>query len=150
MPIHCFLNLFKRNQIAYHNLCTHLTPPPHTDQLLWLGLKFCIQRPLPKPAFDEYFERLIRDVRLTHIHGPKHCANKITLSNGKTIDISEHSFNPKLYIKTANYEPKEAPPPPRWRRPCLSSEKAFKNCSNKTNQLGNTTYQNLFASYYKN
>ena len=62
-PMGKFYNLFKSKQTAFHNLCTIKQPPPGTDQLLWNGLKFCIEQPLPKPNLDQTFERLTEDIR---------------------------------------------------------------------------------------
>ena len=66
MPLNKFFNLYKSNQTAFHNLCVHKTPPAGTAQLLWNGLKYCIEKPLPKPNLQKTFERLRADVRLKY------------------------------------------------------------------------------------
>ena len=56
---------FRRpSKMAYHNLCEKLSPPPGTSQLLGLGLKFCIERPVPRPDIRTSIFRLRRQVRL--------------------------------------------------------------------------------------
>ena len=110
MPLHQFFALFKRNQVAYHNLCESTKPPTGTERLLWLGLKFCIQKPLPKPALDSHFERLIRSVRIHHLFASQIKSNQITLANGQVINLEEDDdYNPKIYIPNTDFQPKDAP-----------------------------------------
>ena len=66
MPLPKFFNLYKNNQTAFHNLCVHRTPPAGIDQLLWNGLKYCIEKPLPKPNITKTLERLRDDIRLKY------------------------------------------------------------------------------------
>ena len=51
-PISKYYN--KTNNLAYHNLCTRLTPPNGIGSLLGLGLKFCIKtmRPDKFPVYS--------------------------------------------------------------------------------------------------
>ena len=59
-----FFNLYKSQHTAFHNLCTTKQPPKGIDLLLWNGLKFCIEKPLPKPNIDRTIQRLTADTRL--------------------------------------------------------------------------------------
>jgi hypothetical protein len=47
-----------------HNLCESLQPPPGSNQLLGLGLNFCIKESHPKPNVKHTLEKLERSVRL--------------------------------------------------------------------------------------
>jgi len=107
-------NNYKKQQTAFHNLCTHLTPPPGTGPLLWLGLKFCIEQPLPKPTLSTYIERLTYDIRVRHaITGfeldYKQNQNPDDVHPFPTDDDTE--YDPKLYLKSTTYEPPAAPQP---------------------------------------
>ena len=86
MPLSQLFNLFKSSQTAYHNLCTSIPPPTGIGQLLWNGLKFCIEKPLPKPRLDQTFARLERDLRLKH-----HWSDQ---------DCDADDYDRKLYIKS--------------------------------------------------
>ena len=97
MPLPQFFNLHKNNQIAFHNLCTALSPPTGTDQLLWNGLKYCIEKPLPKPNLKKTFERLRADIRLKYFW--KQLGEP---------DTGEHCR--KLYIKSSFEAGKASPP----------------------------------------
>jgi hypothetical protein len=48
--------------MAYHNLCINKSPPKGIGSTLGLGLKFCIQSPLPPPNFKKSFERFTEDI----------------------------------------------------------------------------------------
>jgi hypothetical protein len=96
MPLGQLFNLFKTAQVAYHNLCTSIPPPPGTDKLLWNGLKFCIEHALPKPRLDNTFDRLTQDIRRRHFWSTRDAT-------------STTDYNPKLYIKS-NWEPGPATP----------------------------------------
>ena len=65
-PLHKFYNLYKSHQTAYHDLCTSKKPPDDTGQLLWNGLKFCVEKPIPKPNVRDTCQRLKRDIRLKY------------------------------------------------------------------------------------
>jgi len=91
-----FYTLHQRNHTACHNLCTQLTPPPGIEELLWNGLKFCLEQPLPKPRLFETMQRLSKDIRL-----------KYYWRNAPTED--EDDYNPKLYINS-DWEPPAASP----------------------------------------
>ena len=96
MPLAQFYTLRQQTQIAYHNLCTELTPPVGIDALLWNGLKFCLEKPLPKPALNTTLGRLTTDIRLQYFW------------TTKAADSLE-DYNPKLYIKST-WEPPKAHP----------------------------------------
>ena len=96
MPLPQFLNLYKCNQTAFHNLCTQQTPPAGIEQLLWNGLKFCIEKPLPHPILKKTFKRLQADIRL-----------KYFWKQQDEPDIGY--YNKKLYIKS-DFEAGESSP----------------------------------------
>ena len=93
MTVHQFLQLFQRSSTAYHNLCTQLTPPLGTERLLWLGLKFCIQRPIPKPNIEAYIERLTYDIRTKYMFA----------------GADDGTYDPKLYLPSQEFSPKKTP-----------------------------------------
>ena len=97
MPLPQFYMLHLQSHTTYHNLCTVLTPPPGIEQLLWNGLKFCLQQPLPKPRFFDTMARLTRDIRLKHHWGD-------------TPPDDADGFNPKLYIRS-DWNPPNASEP---------------------------------------
>jgi hypothetical protein len=66
MPTARIYTLHKRNHTTFHNLCVTKTPPNGIDLLLWNGLKFCLEQPLPKPRLEQTFERLENDIRRQH------------------------------------------------------------------------------------
>jgi hypothetical protein len=96
MPLRQFFNYHRQKHTAYHNLCTTLQPPPQTHKLLWMGLKFCIERPLPKPPIAESLERFQYNVRI-----------KALMAN---TDDGDSDYDPKLYIPSIGYEPPKATP----------------------------------------
>ena len=78
--------------MTYHNLCTNpeIQPPPGIEELLGLGLKFCIQEQRPSDTeLKEGLERFERDIRI-----------KYTMA-GKS---ENPDYNKKIYIKS-NWEP---------------------------------------------
>ena len=57
------LEYFHRpSQMAYHNLCTQVTPPQGIGITLGLGLKFCIQAKTPPTNLNNSFTRFIDDI----------------------------------------------------------------------------------------
>ena len=76
------------NNMAYHNLCTCLTPPPGTASLLGLGHKYCIERPKPFTELRSGVHRFRRAVRL------KDYLKQHELGN------SNEDYNSKLYVKS--------------------------------------------------
>ena len=96
MPLNKFFNLYKSNQTAFHNLCVHKTPPAGTAQLLWNGLKYCIEKPLPKPNLQKTFERLRADVRLKYFWRQRG-------------EYDDGEYIKKLYVKST-FQAKEASP----------------------------------------
>ena len=96
MPLAQFYSLNQRTHSGFHNLCTSIPPPPGTTDLLWNGLKFCLQPALPKPKLDTTIHRLTQDIR-RQAYWKTHAADL------------EDSYNPKLYIKS-KWEPPQAAP----------------------------------------
>ena len=94
MPAHKYFSQSIHN-LAYHNLCTTKQPPPNLGILLGLGLKFVVQKPLPKPDYPEYISRFFKDVRTKFMFG----------------DTDDDTFNPKLWVKNENFTPEAAPQP---------------------------------------
>ena len=86
--------LHKHSQTAFHNLCTHKQPPVGTSQLLWNGLKFCIEQALPKPNLDNTITRLTNDIRRKY-----YWRNR----------ANDGNYEPKLYIKSDWQAPDAAP-----------------------------------------
>ena len=81
-------------KMAYHNLCEYSSPPAAAGQLLGLGLKFCIQEPIPsQEALDRGLERFERDVRLRY----------------EFADSEERQIKKKIYIKST-YKPHPCDP----------------------------------------
>ena len=78
---------------AAHNLCTYLTPPKNVENLLGLGLTFCIQPKHPKNNFSESFERFKYDIRT------KYCFKD---SN------DNDEYEKKIYIKSDKWDPPDA------------------------------------------
>ena len=80
------LNTIKNNNLAYHNLCSHLTPPTVIGSLLGLGLEFSIKTMRPdKDSLLKACDRMRRDVRLKYYFAREHGNDK---------------FNPRFYIKS--------------------------------------------------
>jgi len=84
--------------IGFHNLCTHTQPPPGTRELLGHSLNYCIQRPLPQPNITATFNRFLYDIR-----------TKFAIADFESTNSSH--YNPKLYVKSPDWNPDEAPPP---------------------------------------
>jgi hypothetical protein len=53
------------SNLAFHNLDKSILPAG-SNELLWLGLKFCIQRPKPKPELKNTITRLTRSILIRH------------------------------------------------------------------------------------
>lgn len=96
MTLHQINNRFKHNQVAFHNLCDSLKPPTGIGKLLWHGLKFIIERPLPKPRLETYIKRLTYDIRVRNFI--------------QQIDLAEDpDYDPKLYLPSEDFTPDPAP-----------------------------------------
>jgi hypothetical protein len=89
-------NLSRQHQKAYHNLCATLKPPIGIDKLLWHGLKFVVEQPLPKPKLDNYVQRLTYDIRVRNF-----------IQNLQLEEDSE--YDPKLYLPSTDFDPDPAP-----------------------------------------
>ena len=90
MPL---INLLKRQRnMAYHNLCTTLTLPPGTRDLLGLNLKFTIKTPVPNPDISMTMKRMHWEVRLAYRH--KDYDDDDDEKEGE-------SYNPKIYLHSA-------------------------------------------------
>lgn len=111
MPVSSLMNNYKKRQTAYHNLCQHLTPPPGTSSLLWLGLKFCIEKPLPKPKLSTHIERLTYDIRVRHTFASQKLELEPDPDDHPFPTDSDTEYDPKLYIKSSTFEPDPAPEP---------------------------------------
>ena len=51
------------SNLTFHDLCTHMPPPPHTRKLLGLGLKYCIQTKIHKPKIHNTVYNIVRSIR---------------------------------------------------------------------------------------
>ena len=129
MPLPQFYSLNKQNNAGFHNLCTHTPPPPGTADLLWHGLKFCLQPALPKPTLDNTIARLTQDIRRQAFW---------TTNPGDADD----SYNPKLYIKS-QWEPPQAPP---LLENAITKLHRHLHSQVKANQQAQRRQHNLYAS----
>ena len=58
------------NNMAFHNLCQNATLPPGIANLLGLGLKYCLEAPLPRSqltGLQQSLTRFERTVRIRHL-----------------------------------------------------------------------------------
>ena len=85
----------KPQQLAFHDLTTHISPPKNLSALLGLGLKFC-----PTPRYTTTPSTLLPT--LQRFQRDIFCK---TFYAGKEFDQDEE-FNKSFYIKS-NYSPKE-------------------------------------------
>jgi hypothetical protein len=109
MPADTFFRLNREYKTSFHNLCTTMDPPPQIKELLWLGLKFNLEKALPKPAITTAIARLRRDIRIKfHIDADGN--NVVIDKHGKRHTLKTPGFDPKLYIKSQTYDPEEASP----------------------------------------
>lgn len=132
MPMHKVLNHYKLKQTAFHNLCTLLQPPANTHQLLWLGLKFCIEKPLPKPVLATYIERLTYDIRVKVAMATNEDSIVINQAGQRLFLEGDTNYDPKLYLPSKDYIPDEANP---------TIEKAIRDFSTNLEQLINSNHQ---------
>ena len=77
MPIRKYFDNIEN--AACHDLCTYLQPPPGLKYALGLGLKFVLQKKIPKNDIERTLRRLQRDVRIKHFFAGEK-ANDITYS----------------------------------------------------------------------
>ena len=116
MPLSKVFNHYKSQQTAFHNLCTENQPPQGTDEVLWLGLNFAIEKALPKPKLEASMERLIYDIRIKSMMATPTENQEAPIINaitGKIIpqDGDTDEYDPKLYLRSTNYVPPTAPAP---------------------------------------
>jgi hypothetical protein len=104
------ISLRRSTKPAYHNLCTTLTPPANIHLLLGLGLKFNLEQAVPKPRLDAYFERLKRDIRTKFHVSTDDSPRTVVDRTGRILTLKSPGYDPKLYIKSQDYEPQEATP----------------------------------------
>jgi hypothetical protein len=110
MPLPQLFKQYRLKQSAFHNLCTTLQPPPGTHKLLWLGLKFCIEKPLPKPSLTTYMERLTYDVRIKASMAASEDSIVINQSGQRIFLEGDTEYDPKLYLPNPDYTPNHADP----------------------------------------
>jgi hypothetical protein len=92
--------------MAFHNLCLNAEPPPGTELLLGLGLKYCIESPRPYQRLASSIRRIQRSVRL-------HFAFKDQEEDSDTEDEyteeeSRVEYIPSLYLPS-DWQPPPAP-----------------------------------------
>lgn len=124
------LNLYRLAQTTYHSLCTHTQPPPGVEHLLWNGLKYCIESPLPKPNLSYTMEKLTQQIRL-----------KYFWSKQQPND-TEDEYNPKLHIPSS-WEP---PPANVELEEALSTFQAKASVAIKTNLKSQKRSHNIPTS----
>jgi len=86
------------SNVAFHNLCTYLTPPAGCLFLLGLGHKFCIESLQPPADFQQAMHHFKRDVQL-----------KVWLTEHPPTALSnpeDTNYIPKLYIPSQWNPPK--------------------------------------------
>lgn len=109
MPAPRFFALSRHYKTAFHNLCSTLEPPSNIKELLWYGLKFDLKSALPKPKLQQCIERLCRDLRIRfHINADSH--RTVTDHTGRVLTLKTPDYDPKLYIKSQDYDPDAASP----------------------------------------
>ena len=131
MPLSQFFMLHRANHTACHNLCTVKTPPPGTEELLWNGLKFCIEKPLPKPHLQTTMARLRKEIRLKHFWSKRPTAEPTD------------EYNPKLYIKSL-WDPPPASEPLETAMTAFESELQTQI---QLNQQKSQRQHNLYPSH---
>jgi len=89
------LILLQPKNLAMHNLCQGVQPPPGTKNLLGLGLKFCLAPPNPTPNAKDTLLKLAYKIRTKHYLD----------TNGRT---SLDDYIPQLYIKLKGWNPPPA------------------------------------------
>lgn len=113
------------SNMAYHNMCTTLVPPPGVESLLGLGHKFCIQSTRPKSNTTNAIFRFIRQVRLQYwlTHDPAAACNPAA-------GTGSNEYIPKLYVKSS------------WNPPHIAdgnTELAMMAFANRIEALANST-----------
>jgi hypothetical protein len=76
-----------------HNLCTELTPPENTIELLGLNLKFCIEKSTPPDQTEKAIKELTKSCRTHWLF---------------TEEEDENDYNPKIYLKSKTFDPDPA------------------------------------------
>jgi hypothetical protein len=94
MPPRLFLERPERG--GFHNLCTTLVPPEGTNNLLRLGLKYCIEQGRPNQKIVACIERMKRSVRLKN-YLMEQAEFEASQQGDTSVDIT---YNPKLYVKS--------------------------------------------------
>jgi len=85
------LSLQPKN-LSVHNLCHAIHPPPGINNLLGLGLKYCIATPKPNPDIKQCLRKMAYKIRTKHY------------LLEKNTNISDN-YIPQLYIKLTNWNP---------------------------------------------
>jgi hypothetical protein len=81
------------NNLAFHNL-DGTSLPAGANELLGLGLKFCVQRPTPKPEIRDTISKLTRSIRIRHY----------TMNQPERNEESD--YIPSLYLNTSWIPPR--------------------------------------------
>ncbi|MGL5935090.1 MAG: hypothetical protein ACRCZI_05660, partial [Cetobacterium sp.] len=89
--------MHENRRTSFHNLCEEKRPPEGVDKLLGNGLKFCIEKPLPKPNIEQTMGRLRNDIR-----------RKVYWSKHPPMEDTTDTYNKKLYIPS-KWNPEHAP-----------------------------------------
>ena len=76
-----------------HNLCTNLEPPFGFEDLLGLGMKFCLCVDPPPTHLEVSTERFNRAIRIQgHLRASK--------DTGGVENSEDEEYNPKIYIQS--------------------------------------------------
>ncbi len=113
------------NNLTYHNLCVHFSPPQGTKQLLGLGPKFIPQRAFPNPAITSSFNAFQHDARL-----------KYTFAGAEPSDFTKNDR--KIYVKST-----WIPPPGNY-----ELESRLNNFRDSLLSINNERIQNLTKPSY--
>ncbi len=83
------------SNLAYHNLCSSIQPPPGTKELLGLNLKYCLATAIPNPDLKKSMKRFAYNIR-TELH--------LKQSASET----NNDYIPQIYIKNTGWNPPPA------------------------------------------
>jgi hypothetical protein len=93
------------SNMAFHNLCTTAQKPPGTEFLLGLGLKYCIESPIPFQRVEKLIRQIQRSVRL-------HFAFKDQDEDSELEDKSVEAETSRVQYVPSLYLPSGWQPPP--------------------------------------
>ncbi len=90
------------NSTTCHNLCEKLQPTPGFNQLLGLGLNFCIEQHRPKPNVKNTMEKLKKSIRLRVWTEENGIANDEYIKNSTYLHDGTHPLHQTKQKKIYN------------------------------------------------